>query len=69
MHFLPAYEDIIAKLVYVGDEQDVVTVVVDGRVLMRDGEILAMDEARIRREANAVAAKISAALKAKQAAP
>jgi 5-methylthioadenosine/S-adenosylhomocysteine deaminase len=69
MHFLPAYEDIIAKLVYVGDEQDVTTVVVDGRVLMRDREILTLDEARIRREANAVAGKISAALETRQTQP
>ena len=69
MHFLPAYADIIAKLVYVGDEQDVTTVVVDGRVLMRDREILTLDEARIRREANAVAGKISAALETRQNQP
>jgi len=69
MHFLPAYADIIAKLVYVGDEQDVTTVVVDGQVLMRDREILTLDEARIRREANAVAGKISAALETRQTQP
>ena len=62
MHFVPAYDDVISQLVYVGDEQDVTTVVVDGKVIMRDKKILTLDADRIRREANALAAQIRAAL-------
>ncbi len=61
VHFVPTY-DVISHLVYVADEQDVASTVVDGRVLMRDGEILSIDTERVRREANALAAKIQAAL-------
>jgi 5-methylthioadenosine/S-adenosylhomocysteine deaminase len=49
-------------LVYVGDEQDVTSVIVDGKVLMRDKQILTVDAERVRREANEIAARIRAAL-------
>jgi 5-methylthioadenosine/S-adenosylhomocysteine deaminase len=61
VHFVPTY-DVISHLVYVADEQDVASTVVDGQVLMRDGEILTIDTGRVRREANALAARIQAAL-------
>lgn len=61
VHFVPTY-DVISHLVYVADEQDVASTVVDGRVLMRDGEMLTIDTGRVRREADALAAKIQAAL-------
>ncbi|HET6629892.1 MAG TPA: amidohydrolase [Woeseiaceae bacterium] len=61
VHFVPTY-DVISHLVYVADEQDVATTIVDGQVLMRDGKILTIDTERVRREANALAAKIQAAL-------
>ena len=60
MHFVPAYGDVVSQLVYVGDEQDVTTVVVDGKVIMRDKTILTIDAERVRREANALAAEIRA---------
>ena len=60
MHFVPAYGDVVSQLVYVGDEQDVTTVVVDGKVIMRDKTILTIDTDRVRREANALAAEIRA---------
>jgi 5-methylthioadenosine/S-adenosylhomocysteine deaminase len=62
VHFVPAYNDIVSQLVYVGDEQDVTSVVVDGKVIMRDKTILTIDAERVRREANEVAARIRAAL-------
>jgi hypothetical protein len=37
-------------------------VVVDGKLLMKDREILTIDTERVRKEANALAAKIQAAL-------
>ncbi len=61
VHFVPTY-DVTSHLVYVADEQDVVTTIVDGRVLMREGEILTIDTERVKREANALAAKITAGL-------
>jgi 5-methylthioadenosine/S-adenosylhomocysteine deaminase len=59
LHFTPLY-DVISHLVYVADEQDVTTVVVDGKVLKRDGKVLTVDEARVRKEAEAIAARIRA---------
>jgi len=61
VHFVPTY-DVISHLVYVADEQDVAATVVDGRVLMRDGEILTVDTERVRREAKALAGRIQVAL-------
>ena len=61
VHHVPTY-DVISHLVYVTDEQDVASVVVDGKVLMREREILTIDTDRVRTEANALAAKIQAAL-------
>ncbi|HJS21022.1 MAG TPA: amidohydrolase [Steroidobacteraceae bacterium] len=59
LHFTPMY-DVISHLVYVADEQDVRTVVVDGKVLMREGKVLTVDEQRVRSEAEAIAARIRA---------
>jgi 5-methylthioadenosine/S-adenosylhomocysteine deaminase len=61
VHFVPMY-DVISALVYVADEQDVTSVVVDGKVLMRGGKVLTVDEARVRRQANGLATRIKAAL-------
>lgn len=61
VHFVPTY-DVVSHLVYVADEQDVASVVVDGQVLMRNREFLSVDTARIAREATELAARIRAAL-------
>lgn len=61
VHHVPTY-DVISHLVYVTDEQDVASVVVDGKVLMKEHEMLTIDTKRVRTEANALAAKIQAAL-------
>ncbi|MGI9204850.1 MAG: amidohydrolase family protein [Woeseiaceae bacterium] len=61
VHFVPTY-DVISHLVYVADEQDVASVTVDGKLLMRDGEFLTIDTDRVRREATELAARIQAAL-------
>jgi len=61
VHHVPTY-DVISHLVYVTDEQDVASVVVDGKVLMKEHEMLTIDTERVRTEANALAAKIQAAL-------
>jgi 5-methylthioadenosine/S-adenosylhomocysteine deaminase len=61
VHHVPTY-DVISHLVYVNDEQDVASVVVDGKVLMKDREMLTIDTGRVRAEATALAAQIHAAL-------
>jgi 5-methylthioadenosine/S-adenosylhomocysteine deaminase len=61
VHHIPVF-DVISHLVYVNDEQDVITTIVDGKVLMREGEILTVDTASIAREARALAALIQSAL-------
>ncbi len=61
VHFVPVY-DVISHLVYVADEQDVTTVVVDGKILMKDKEILTIDTARVKKEARKLAAQIKKAL-------
>lgn len=71
VHHVPTY-DVVSHLVYVTDEQDVASVVVDGKVLMKEREILSIDTLRVKAEANALAAKIQAALRERnqpQAAP
>ena len=61
VHHVPTY-DVISHLVYVSDEQDVASVVVDGKVLMRGAEFRTIDTARVADEARALAAKINRAL-------
>ncbi|MDX2413370.1 MAG: amidohydrolase family protein [Woeseiaceae bacterium] len=62
VHHVPTY-DVISHLVYVTDEQDVASVVVDGKLLMREKEILTIDTERVAEEARALAAKIQSALR------
>jgi 5-methylthioadenosine/S-adenosylhomocysteine deaminase len=61
VHFVPTY-DVISHLVYVADEQDVASVIVDGKLLMREKEILSIDTDRVSREARELAGRIQAAL-------
>jgi 5-methylthioadenosine/S-adenosylhomocysteine deaminase len=61
VHFVPTY-DVISHLVYVADEQDVVNVVVDGKLLVHDRQFLTIDTVRVAREARELAARIQSAL-------
>ena len=61
VHHVPTY-DVISHLVWVSDEQDVASVVVDGRVLMKEREMLTIDTSRVASEATALAARIQASL-------
>lgn len=61
VHHIPTY-NVMSTLVYVTDEQDVAAVVVDGRILMRNGEFLTIDTARVAEDARAIGAKIQRAL-------
>ncbi|MEC8645223.1 MAG: amidohydrolase [Pseudomonadota bacterium] len=57
VHYTPTY-DITSHLVYVSDEQDVTTVVVDGKVLMKDREIFTIQTTKVKEKAARIAAKI-----------
>ena len=61
VHFVPTY-DVISHLVYVADEQDVATVIVDGKVLMREYVVLTLDTNRVTQEARAMAHRIQTSL-------
>jgi 5-methylthioadenosine/S-adenosylhomocysteine deaminase len=61
VHHVPTY-DVVSHLVYVSDEQDVASVVVDGKILMRERELLTIDTVRVATEATAIAARIKTAL-------
>jgi len=61
VHHIPTY-DVVSHLVYVTDEQDVASVVVDGKVLMKERAMLTIDTDRVRADATALAEKIQAAL-------
>jgi 5-methylthioadenosine/S-adenosylhomocysteine deaminase len=66
VHHVPTF-DVLSHLVYVTDEQDVAAVVVDGTILMQDGEFRSIDTRRVAKEAKALAARIQAALAARNA--
>ncbi len=61
VHHVPTY-NVVSHLVYVTDEQDVDSVVVDGRVLLRDGQFPTLDTARIAREARDLGSRLRTAL-------
>jgi 5-methylthioadenosine/S-adenosylhomocysteine deaminase len=61
VHHIPTY-DVVSHLVYVNDEQDVASVVVDGVVLMKEREMLTIDTDRVAAEATELAARIQKAL-------
>ena len=67
VHHVPTF-DVLSHLVYVTDEQDVAAVVVDGAILVQDGEFLTIDTRRVATEAKALAARIQSALAARNAA-
>jgi 5-methylthioadenosine/S-adenosylhomocysteine deaminase len=61
LHQTPAY-NVYSHLVYATKAADVRHVVVEGRVLMRDRRLLTLDEAAIKREAEALAAQVRQSL-------
>lgn len=61
VHHIPTF-DVVSHLVYVTDEQDVESVVVDGKVLMNNREILTIDTQKVSAAARELAARIQASL-------
>ena len=58
-HLVPVY-DITSHLVYAAHASDVCTVVIDGRVVMRDQELLTLDEDKVLARAREMAGEIIA---------
>jgi 5-methylthioadenosine/S-adenosylhomocysteine deaminase len=58
-HLMPLH-DVIANIVYCGTGQDVVTTIVDGRVLMEDRRVLVLDERALLSEVAERAERITA---------
>jgi len=61
VHHVPTY-NVVSHLVYVTDEQDVASVIVDGKVLMLEHELLTINTERVTAEATAIAARIQRSL-------
>jgi len=68
LHWAPV-TDAVANLVFCGNGTDVVDVVIDGRYVVRDGEVLTVDAGRVRREAQRRADRWRAASPARPPAP
>jgi 5-methylthioadenosine/S-adenosylhomocysteine deaminase len=51
-HLIPARDDVVSALVYSAGSSDVRTTIIDGRVVMRDGELLTLNDADVIRDAN-----------------
>lgn len=49
VHWLPRYND-VASLVYAANSSDVATTIVGGKILMKDRELLTIDEEKLRRQ-------------------
>lgn len=58
----PVY-NIVSHLVYVSDAEDVVTTIIDGKVIVEEGQVQTIDEDDLRRRSVIEADKIRAALK------
>jgi 5-methylthioadenosine/S-adenosylhomocysteine deaminase len=57
-HLLP-FHNVVNNIIYSGSGADVVTTIVDGRVLMEDRQVLVMDEVEVLREASERADQIA----------
>ena len=62
VHHQPSY-DIPSHLVYVTDEQDVETVIVNGKLLMYEGQFFTLDTKKISKEVADMATKIANSIK------
>jgi cytosine/adenosine deaminase-related metal-dependent hydrolase len=51
-------DNLVSLVVYFREPQHVKTVIIDGEVVMKDGNLLTLDEARINAEAQATALRI-----------
>ncbi|MBR6823465.1 MAG: amidohydrolase [Firmicutes bacterium] len=56
-HFFPRH-DMISHLVYAASGKDVASVICDGKIIMRDRQVLTLDEERVMYEANEAAMRL-----------
>jgi 5-methylthioadenosine/S-adenosylhomocysteine deaminase len=61
-HFDLSTDNTYSQLVYAAKAHDVLHVMIDGRWVMRDGELLTIDEAQVRAEAQRIATQVGAFL-------
>ncbi|MBD0327518.1 MAG: amidohydrolase family protein, partial [Pyrinomonadaceae bacterium] len=59
LHSAPRPSDIVSSIVYSAQATDVETVIIDGRLIMRDRQLLTMDEREVIEEANQQAQALS----------
>ena len=62
VHHQPSY-DIASHLVYVTDEQDVITVIIDGKLIMHEDQFYTIDTNRVSNEVATIAEKIRNSVK------
>jgi 5-methylthioadenosine/S-adenosylhomocysteine deaminase len=58
LHSTPKAEDVVSTVVYSAGPGDVKTVIVDGRILMKDRELLTLDESVVIENANTETAQL-----------
>ena len=63
-HAQPAEADLISRIVYSAQAADVRHVIIDGRIVVRDGELKTADVGEIRKAANTAARRFLALVKA-----
>jgi 5-methylthioadenosine/S-adenosylhomocysteine deaminase len=51
VHSTPQSNDVISTLVYSGQSQDVRDVIIDGQLVMRNRNVLTLNEAKVRSQA------------------
>jgi len=65
VHHVPSY-DIASHLIYVTDEQDVINVIIDGKLVMHQKEFLTLDIKRIREEVASISNTINETINSNQ---
>lgn len=58
LHLTPAPTDLASAIVYSAQPDDVQTVIIDGRLVLRDCQLLTLNEAKVRSEANEQAVEL-----------
>ena len=61
-HTTPA-PDLVSTIVYAAEAADVVWVAIDGQVVLREGELVTLDEAEVIADANREALRLAGAVK------
>ena len=65
VHHVPSY-DIASHLVYVTDEQDVINVIIDGKLIMHQREFLTLDTEQIREDVTSISSRIKETMNSNQ---